>query len=93
MVTFSSIRNAKATAKPKNQPIGVRLVRTTALMVLVTESNVWPGAMTGGVRSMPASRPRVLDVFLGGHQRRSSPSAPAAVGGSSVVLGFRTMAR
>ena len=46
--------------KPRNQPIGVRLVRTTWLIVSVTDSNVWPGAMTGGVRasSVPSAPSR-----------------------------------
>ena len=36
---------------PKNQPIGVLFVRTAWLIVSVTDSNVWPGVMTAGVRA------------------------------------------
>jgi hypothetical protein len=35
----------------------------------------------------------VGDVFLGGHQWFPSPSALAAVGGSKLVFGFRTIAK
>ena len=58
MVRFSSIRNANAIAKPMNQPIGVRFVRTIALILSVTDAKVWPGAMTGGsARTAPSLIP------------------------------------
>ncbi len=47
MVTFRTIRKRNAMAKPKNQPIGVRLVSTMWLIVSVTDSNVWPGRDDG----------------------------------------------
>ena len=98
MVTFRIIRKRNAMPKPRNQPIGVRFVRTTWLIASVTDSNVWPGAMTG-------RRPAVDDGDVGAFllrgradarsiaisvlrlRRRASPS------GSSVVFGLRTIAR
>ncbi len=41
--------------KPIHQPNGVFRVRTIELILSVTEPNVWPGAMTGGV---PAANDR-----------------------------------
>ena len=55
MVTLSTIRSTNETRKPNNQPICVRFVRTVWLIVSVTDSNVWPGAMTGGVRPSRAA--------------------------------------
>src|SRR5262245_56008116 len=40
---------ANAIRNPNHQPGGVRRASTIALILSVTEPNVWPGAMTGGV--------------------------------------------
>src|SRR2546430_5673506 len=48
---------AKAAAKPKNQPRGVRRVRTIVLILSVIEAKVWPGSMTGA--GPAAARPGV----------------------------------
>ena len=50
MVMLRTISSRKAMKNPKNQPMPVRLLRTAWLIVSVTLSNVWPGAMTAGVR-------------------------------------------
>src|SRR5437868_463146 len=47
--------NMKERAKPTNQPVGVRLRRTSALILSVTESKVCPGSMTAGVVWMRVS--------------------------------------
>jgi hypothetical protein len=63
MVMLRIISSTKATKNPRNQPIGVRFVRTTWLIVSVTELNVCPGVMTAGVRdSNAASAADVLVV-------------------------------
>jgi hypothetical protein len=56
MVMLRTISSRKAMKKPKNQPIGVRLLRTAWLIVSVTDSNVCPGVITAGVRAFSASR-------------------------------------
>src|SRR5262249_9258022 len=46
--TSSHTEKRNAVAKPAYQPNGVRRARTIALMLSVTDPNVYPGAMTGG---------------------------------------------
>src|SRR5450759_1067344 len=47
----NSIMNANAIPKPTNQPSGVPLVRTIALILSLIVANVWPGAITAGSAS------------------------------------------
>jgi hypothetical protein len=44
----SSMTSKKEIAKPMSHPFGVRRPNTMALILSVTEANVYPGLMTGG---------------------------------------------
>jgi len=47
--TMSRFASANASRNPTHQPTGVLRVRTIALILSVTEPNVYPDAITGGV--------------------------------------------